>query len=317
MRYFAHHGGLQFEESKRFWQEADRLGFYGASCMDHPQHILEAWTLLTAVASLTHKLRVCPLVGAVTHRHPPWLAYQLASLDVITEGRVICGLGAGWNAEEHAGLGLALPEISERIARLEETIRLLKVLWTEERPVFEGRFYRVERPVLPRPMQQPHPPVLVGGRGPRLLRVVARHADMWNPGWDDIDFPLEEGVRRLRAACREQGRSVNDIEIAPAYTVYMGETESEVEEAWAEDAHRQNIEVEELRTRLPGAISGTPEQVSERIEACRRAGANSVFVLFRGADRLERMREFAKHLIAVPARRGTVVNSTINHDAKA
>lgn len=253
--------------------------------------------MLTAVACLTKSLRVCPLVCAVTHRHPPWLAYQIASLDVISGGRVVCGLGAGWNAEEHRGFGLRFPAVGERIARLEEALRLLKVLWTEERPVFEGRFYRADRPVIPRPIQQPHPPILVGGRGHRLLRVVARHANIWNPGWDDFDFPLEEGVRRLQNACREVGRPPNEIEVAPAYTVYIGETQRDVEDTRASDARKQNLEPEELKAKLAGAISGTPEQVIERLKASSQAGAGSAFLLFRGEGPLERMRLFARDVL--------------------
>jgi alkanesulfonate monooxygenase SsuD/methylene tetrahydromethanopterin reductase-like flavin-dependent oxidoreductase (luciferase family) len=303
IRFGVHTGGQDFWSIKSYWQEADRLGFFACSMADHPSwKMLETWTVFASVAALTERLHLCPLVLATGHRHAPWLAYQAASLDVISNGRVILGIGAGWNKAEHMSFGLPFPRHAERVARLEEALLVCKKMWTEENAHFEGRFYVIRAPYCPRPVQQPHPPIMVGGWSESLMRIAARHAQVWNASWDDT---LEEfASRRARFAeiCREVGRRVNDIELSLAFIAYVGTSTSEVEDALRLQAEREGKSVTEFKTRLRGALVGTPEQIIERLRRFEQMGVSLILVLLRGIDRVETMRLFASSVLPAFAR---------------
>jgi len=143
---------------------------------------MEAWTLLTALVRDTRRIRIGILVTCNGYRNPALLAKMAATVDVLSNGRLIHGIGSGWFAEEYDGYGYEFPDVPVRLAQLDESLRLQKLLWTTERPSFDGRYYRLrEAWCEPRPLQKPHPPILIGGGGEKvLLRLVARHAQLWN-----------------------------------------------------------------------------------------------------------------------------------------
>src|SRR5919204_4300848 len=171
-------------------QAAESAGFDLVTVMDHfyqirgvgpeTEPMLEAYSTLAALAARTERVRLGTLVTGATYRNPALLAKMVTNLDVISGGRAILGIGAAWNADEHRGYGFDFPPTGERMDRLDEALRICKLMFTEERPTFQGRFYRIERAINhPAPVQPGGPRILVGGAGEqRTLRLAARYADM-------------------------------------------------------------------------------------------------------------------------------------------
>ncbi len=221
-------------------QAAENAGFDLVTVMDHFYQIrgvgpeeaamLEAYTTLGAIAARTTKVRLGTLVSGVTYRNPAMLAKQVATLDVISKGRAILGIGAAWNEDEHRGYGFEFPPIGQRMNRLDEALTICKAMFTEERPSFDGRYYRIERALnSPRPLQPGGPPVLVGGGGEqRTLRIVARFADYshWFGG------PIEDLRRKhelLDRYCDEIGRDPAAITRTLAAPIVLVDTDAEGE----------------------------------------------------------------------------------------
>jgi len=178
------------DQLREVWRTADDGGFDSCWVMDHfatlgPHDdgpIFEAWAMLAAMAQLTTRTRLgCAVVGN-TYRHPGVLAKMAVTVDHLSGGRLDFGIGTGWAENEHAMLGLDFGTRAERADRLDESLEIIRSLWTEPRTTFEGTHYRLRDAVAePKPVQQPHPPIWVGGSGPRrTLRTAARHADVWN-----------------------------------------------------------------------------------------------------------------------------------------
>ncbi len=180
-----------YEDMLRVWREADSVpAIEHAWLFDHFMPLgpdptgpcLEGWTLLSAFAALTERLRVGLMVTGNTYRHPAVLANMAATVDVVSNGRLDFGIGAGWNELEHDAYGIELPPPGRRIRMLGEACEVIRRMWTETAPDFEGRYYRLKGARCePKPVQKPHPPFVIGGGGEQLtLRVVARYADVWN-----------------------------------------------------------------------------------------------------------------------------------------
>ena len=188
---------FSYAELERFWRMADELGFYGVWNDDHfygPETVgeavtrdyrkdrLEGWTTLAAMATVVRRARIGCMVTGVTYRHPAVLAKMAVTVDHISGGRLEFGLGAGWHEAEHRGYGIPFPPAGQRVAMLDEALQVIKALWTEDTANFGGTYFRLEDAVCnPKPVQKPHPPIIVAGHGEKKsLRVVARHADEWN-----------------------------------------------------------------------------------------------------------------------------------------
>lgn len=173
--------------------------------------MLEAYTYLGALAACTDRVRLGPLVTGVTYRNPAIVAKQATTLDVISKGRAVLGIGAAWYGEEHAALGVEFPPVAERMDRLEEALQVCRAMFSDEVPTFSGRYYRIEGALnRPRPVQPGGPPIMVGGSGHRrTLRAAARYADMCNlsGGPDQIRDHLDA----LRRHCEAIGRDPAEI----------------------------------------------------------------------------------------------------------
>jgi F420-dependent oxidoreductase-like protein len=165
----------------------------------------EAWTTIAALAASVPRIRVFPLVTGNTYRHPAVLAKMAATVDHISGGRLVLGLGAGWQENEHLAYGIPLYDIRERLARLEEACRVIKGLFTDPRTTFHGKYYQLEdAPLEPKPVQDPLP-LLIGGGGEKItLRIAARYADEWNV-WGDVET-LRSKMAVLERHCAEVGR---------------------------------------------------------------------------------------------------------------
>jgi F420-dependent oxidoreductase-like protein len=203
---------------------ADEAGFASLWVMDHffqipsvgpaEREMLEGWTTLAFLAAHTRRISLGTLVTGVTYRHPGVLVKTATTLDVLSGGRAILGIGAAWYEREHRGLGVPFPARAERFERLEETLRIAKQMWSDRVASFQGRHHRLaETLCAPPPLARPHPPILIGGIGERkTLRLVARHADAWN-AFDAIG--VKELSRKrdvLLAHCDAEGRDAASIE---------------------------------------------------------------------------------------------------------
>ena len=206
---------------------AEDLGFDHAWLVDHlvdkdgpPSHpIHEAWTLLAALAGRTSRIRLGILVSANTFRNPALLLKQAVTVDHVSGGRLILGLGTGWHADEHRRYGFDLPEPPERVDRFEEAVEMISLLMRQERTTYVGRHYRLDdAPLEPRPLQQPRIPLLIAAHRPRMLRLAARYADQWDTfaalagaATAGVEAELAERIAYLDEACRAIGRDPAEI----------------------------------------------------------------------------------------------------------
>jgi F420-dependent oxidoreductase-like protein len=243
---------------------ADAAGFDMATVMDHfyqlpgigPETLpmLEAYTVLGALAAVTTRIKLGTLVTGVTYRNPAMFAKQVATLDTISNGRAVLGLGGAWNESEHIGYGFDFPPIGERLDRLEEALEICRLMLSEERPSFTGRFYRIDRALnVPRPVA-PHIPVVVGGGGERrTLRLVARYADIGN-----LDGPLDDVKRKLEIFdqhCQAVGRNRADVVMTVMAPVVLARTPEE----------GQRVVDSLTPERRIGLTVGSPEQCAEEL----------------------------------------------------
>jgi F420-dependent oxidoreductase-like protein len=206
------------------WREADRTpAFEHAWLFDHFNPIqgdldgpcFEGWTLLAALAAQTSRLRLGLMVAGNTYRHPAVHAHMAATVDVICNGRLDFGVGAGWNEYEHQSMGIPLYAPGERIRRLGEACELTRRLFTQHLTDFDGRYYQLAQARCePKPIQKPYPPFVIGGSGEQLtLRVAARYADIWNSTPPDVET-FRHKVRVLHEHCAAVGRDPAEIELS-------------------------------------------------------------------------------------------------------
>ena len=215
-----------YEEILKVWRAADEHpAFEHAWLFDHFAPIfsdldgpcLEGWTLLAALAAETSHLRLGLMVTGNTYRHPAVLAKTAATVDIISNGRLDFGIGAGWNEYEHRSMGIPLYTPGERLRRFGEACEVIKSLFTEKLTTFSGRYYRLEEARCePKPIQKPYPPFVIGGSGEQLtLRIVAQHADIWNypsPGTNIDEFKRKQQV--LSDHCIAVGRDPAEVLIS-------------------------------------------------------------------------------------------------------
>ena len=295
-----HQHGYGFEQLREVWTEADRLGYHSASLYDLLNiPTLECWTTLSALASVTENLRLIPMVLANTYRPPALMAKMASTLDVISRGRLELGIGAGGGGSDHRAAGYAFPSTAERVRMLEEAMVVVKGLWTGELSDFQGRYYQLERAHQePRPVQQPRPPILIGGHGERhLLRAAAGHGDICNIG---SEMSLEEHRQKLsvlEAHCRDLGRDPAEIEVSHNARTLIAETAAEFDAMVARGAAESNVSASAYRESLSGAIAGTPDQCAEQIQGYVDAGITYFFLIFPDPVSVEHLRLFAREVM--------------------
>lgn len=301
------HFGVTLPQIKRSWQETraaalefEALGFQSLWLNDHLYGIpmptipiLEAWTTLSSVGAITTQAELGLLVSPPGFRNPALQAKMAATLDHITGGRVIVGLGAGWFVQEFEGYGYAFPPTRARLEQLAEAATIMKRMWTEEAPSFQGKHFRIDSALcLPKPTRRP--PILIGGGGEKvLLRIVAEHADLWN------NLAVHQGklaskIEILRRHCREVGRDFDSIRLSQQTLVVIGQDE------------RDGLEKMQKATGLYGGhlgdiekhgIWGSPEQVVEQIERHVKLGVRHFVIEFFGRDTREPARLFAEKVM--------------------
>jgi F420-dependent oxidoreductase-like protein len=295
--------GVTLPQIKRTWQETraaaeemDRLGFHSVWFNDHlygvpmPQlPIMEAWTALSAVAAVTSKVELGTLVSPVGFRNPALLAKMVATLDQISGGRVIVGLGCGWFEEEFRGYGMGFPATRERLQQLDEAVELMRRMWGEEQVTFEGRHFHTDK-VYCEPKPARRPPILIGGGGEKvLLKLVAKHADFWNNLAVNQEH-LGRKVEVLRAHCDEMGRNPADVRVSQQTMVVIGEDDA--------DARAKLDKAAKIYGGHMGkGIGGTAAQCIEQIHELEALGCSLLVIEFFGRDIREPARIFAERVM--------------------
>jgi F420-dependent oxidoreductase-like protein len=272
-----------FEVVAKIATSAEESGFDSLWVMDHYYQIamvgpasdpmLEAYTLLAALAARTSKLSLGTLVTGVTYRNPALLAKEVTTLDVISSGRAILGIGAAWNDEEHAGYGFDFPPIGERFDRLEEALEICRAMFTQPRPSFTGRHYRIDQALnVPRPIRPDGIPILVGGSGERrTLPLVARYADACNLFGDVAT--IRHKLEVLERHCEAIGRDPATITKTRLGSLVIAPTAAEAEAKGRAMARARGMDEERYGAYV---AAGDPDTVCEQVAEFLAAGLDGL-----------------------------------------
>ncbi|MGA3353496.1 MAG: LLM class F420-dependent oxidoreductase [Acidimicrobiales bacterium] len=275
--------GELFEKVDQIAVTAEESGFDSVWVMDHFYQIpnvgprtdpmFEAYTLLGAIAARTRRASLGAMVTGVTYRNPALLAKIVTTLDVISSGRAILGIGAAWNDDEHTGYGFGFPSVPERLERLEEALQICHAMFSEEAPSFAGRYYTIDAALnRPRPIRPEGIPILVGGGGERkTLRLVAKYADACNLFGDLAT--VRHKLEVLEAHCEAVGRDPAEITKTRLGTIIVAETTAEAEHKTARMAEARGIDAAALRGFI---FVGNPDSICEQVAPFLDAGLDGM-----------------------------------------
>ncbi len=294
--------GLNWDRWVRISQQVEGLGLDSLWRSDHffsvmakgERDSLECWTSLTELATRTRRIRFGPLVSPMTFRHPALLARMAAGVDGLSNGRLVLGVGAGWNEAEHAAYGITLPPMKERMDRLEEGIKVIKALWTGGPVSLSGEYYSLKDATLrPVPVQQSGLPLLIGGDGEqRLLRIVAQYADEWNSHPHSHEI-FQHKRRRLVEHCRDVGRDPDAIRCSTMLGLCIaadGDTLAE-RARWFRSFLPSLRDVPADRVlaalRERGWLVGIPDEIAEQLRRWEAIGVQRVMLQYFDMDDLE------------------------------
>ncbi len=292
--------GASYNDQLRAAQEAERCGFSDFVRSDHYLAFngtglpgpTDSWITLAGLARETTRIRLGTMVSAATFRLPGPMAIAVAQVDAMSGGRVTLALGAGWAEGEHRAYGIPFPSPSERFERLEEQLAIITGIW--KAPVgstfsFEGDHYQLaDCPALPKPVQQPHPPVIIGGSGARRTpALAARFADEFNlPPFHSLQ-QVEAAFARVRQACEEAGRDPVTLKLSVALTTVCGADRKEVE-------RRGAVSAPQFET---ADLTGTPAEVADKLGRYRELGATQAYLRVLDLGDLEQVRLLGAEVI--------------------
>jgi F420-dependent oxidoreductase-like protein len=277
----------QYEAMTRVGRVAEEVGFDSIWVYDHfhttpvvtQETTFECWTITAGLARDAKRVRVGQMVTCNGYRNPALLAKMASTVDVMSNGRLICGLGAGWYEHEWRAYGYGFPEVPERMRMFREACEIVSRMWTEDAPTFRGRHYTIDKPInLPRGARKPHPELWLGGGGEKVtLKLVAQWADGCNFGGGNPDT-LRQKIDVLRGHCEALGRDIGEITISTsimnAYLLGDGEDPAKLPDwvggSFTPELYRQNVRPLTL------------EQLTAEVKACVDAGANYVLVYLYG-----------------------------------
>lgn len=265
------------------WRHVEATGWDAACVTDHfmpntedkAGDTLECWTTLTSLAALVPRIRVGTIVSGNTYRHPAVLAKMAATVDIVSRGRLICGIGAAWQENEHRAYGIPFYTVGERLARLDEACQILEALWSQPRTTFRGRYYQLEdAPCMPKPIQQPHPELMVGGAGEKVtLRIAARHADHWNV-WGGPETLARKG-RILEEHCAAVGRDPKTLLRSANMPLLITEDRAEVERLRDQVMRAFGRDADSAQETL---LAGSVAAVRDKLARLRDSGVGMLFI---------------------------------------
>jgi alkanesulfonate monooxygenase SsuD/methylene tetrahydromethanopterin reductase-like flavin-dependent oxidoreductase (luciferase family) len=300
--------GVDYDTVKRVASACENSGFNSVWVTDHLLPIvgsplesyLECWTSLSALAEATTTVRIGTQVLCNLYRHPPILAKMASTLDVISRGRLEFGLGAGWYQPEAEAYGVPFPKASVRIGMLEESLSVLKRMWSEESPVFQGKYYNIKGASCnPKPVQKPHPPIWIGTLtgGKLMSEIIARHADVWAVGSWFLPSVNEyrQKVEQLKLCCSEVGREFGSLKKALGVGCILAKSKSTLAEK-IRKFRPAEISLERYKT-TQMQIRGTPEECVEILRNYVDVGVDHFVMDFPDVTDLETLRLFGEGVI--------------------
>lgn len=288
-----------YEAMTRVAQTADEVGFDSVWLIDHllpsprgPQEVpFECWTTTAAVARDTKRIRIGQMVTCNGFRNPALLAKMASTVDVLSHGRLICGIGAGWHEQEYRAYGYDYPNMTDRLRRLGEAIQIIRAMWTEPEAVFEGTYYQVRGAInQPKGVQKPHIPLLIGGGGERVtLKLVAQYGDACNI-FGDLET-IKHKFAVLKAHCTTVGRDYESIHRTAGTLCSIDVTD---EQAWAKFPAAL---VSRFGNLAESALIGSPETIRKRLAAFEAAGVQELVLGFPDVSQLDALRFFAREFL--------------------
>jgi len=284
----------QFAFSKEIAITADNLGFDSIYAYDHlipffkddtEKNIFECFTLLSAAATITNKIKIGQIVTCNSYRNPALLAKMLSTLDVISNGRIELGIGAGWYEKEYVACGYDFSTHITRIRQLDESISIIKELWTRRSASFSGRYYMLKDAICnPKPIQKPHPIIMVGGSGEKyLLKVVAKHADRYNNFFGSPD-QLKKKIAVLKEHCNTFRRDYKQIQHSVALPCIITESEVDVNQILARYKRNDKTTKQYLNYLVGGITVGIPEKIIKGLNEYVELGITHFIIHFIGLN---------------------------------
>jgi F420-dependent oxidoreductase-like protein len=282
---------VEWREIEDIWTFLDRdTKFYSAWTFDHfvppgagqdaNANCFEGWSALAALAARTSRVRLGCLVTGVTYREPAVLAKMAATIDHVSNGRLEFGIGAAWHAGEHEMYGIPFPGPKEREDRLEEAVRVIRMLFDSDAPVdFDGSYYHLRNAVfLPKGVQRPHPPIMIGGGGEkRTLRTLAMYGDVMNvSGTPEI---VQRKIEVLQRHCGDVGRDPGEIEITTFGTIVVSDNEKLIDRVAAMFGGGLGLSVEQAKEQLP---IGSGEHVRSVVQRYADVGVTQMIMASQG-----------------------------------
>jgi F420-dependent oxidoreductase-like protein len=292
---FTSMGGQTWSGVLDLWRHLEATGWDLACVTDHfmpntkerEGAMLESWSTLSALSAVVPRMRVGTIVLGNTYRHPAVVAKMAAQVDIISGGRLVLGIGAGWQENEHEAYGIPFYTMRERLERLDEACQVIKSLWTERRTSFDGRYYRLsDAPLDPKPVQTPHPELMIGGGGERVtLRIVAKHADHWNV-WGGPAVLARKG-RILEEHCAALGRDPKTLRRSANMALLITDRKQDVEALADTIAKRMGRHAADARDTC---LAGPPDRIRDLLHQLREAKVDTVSIpsMFRPLDELRR-----------------------------
>jgi len=292
----------QYEAMTAVGRDAEKAGFDSIWVYDHFHTVptpemettFECWSITAGLARDTSSIKIGQMVTCNGYRNPALLAKIASTIDVMSAGRLLCGLGAGWYEHEWRAYGYGFPDVPERMRAFREAVEIVVKMWTEEKPVYNGKFYTIDGPINePKGIQTPHIPLWLGGGGEKVtLKLVAKYGQACNVGGGNPDT-IRQKLAVLKAHCDTLGRDYASIAKSTNLNVFMINPGEDPEQATAKA--RGKASLEEFRK---ATFVGTPEQVRERVGQVVDAGADYVIVyLPRVAYERERVAQFADEVV--------------------
>ncbi len=280
--------------------ECERLGYHSVFLDDHlmlhKMPILECWTTLSALSSVTETIRLGTMVTCNTFRNPALLAKMAATVDNISDGRLELAIGAGVQQKEHKAYGFPFPSSKARIERLNEAVEIMKKMWTEEKANYNGKHYSIQNAVCePKPLQKPHPTITIGGGGEKLtLKVTARHANRYDWGYIASIDEYKRKLKTLEKHCETVDRNFNEIERScwPAGQIFIGEDRKELKK----QILQLKPEGVSLKDFMQTSFVGTPEEFIKQLQQYMNLGVTHFMLFFGDLPDLNGLTLFAENV---------------------
>ncbi len=281
----------QFEFSKSIVITADKVGFDSLYAYDHlipffkddiEKNIFECFTLLSTIATITRRIKIGQIVTCNSYRNPGLLAKMVSTLDVISNGRIELGIGAGWHEREYLAYGYDFPSHIERIKQLDESLSIIKKMWTKKSISYIGQYYKLKNAICnPKPIQKPHPTIMVGGSGEKyLLKVVAKHANRYN-----IFFGTPQEMKRkitiLKDHCSKIRRDNKEVQFSVVLPCIITESGEDIKQVAARYKRRDKTVDQYLDSVAGGITIGTPEKIINGLNQYIELGVSHFIIQFK------------------------------------